>query len=87
MIPLSAVICGGNNSDLTNSSGRDISACIEVTSCSSHGLLLPLKTVMDYYFSGKTTKLTEVVNITQQQMKMGCNETTGYLCSSGNDYK
>lgn len=91
LIPLSALIYSGNifslGSDLTNKSGRDVSSCKEVTSYSSHGPLLPLKTVMDFYFCDRVTKLTEVVNITQHQTKLGCSETTGFLCSSGNDHE
>lgn len=87
LIPLSAVIYAGNifslGSDLTNKSGRNVSAGKDATSYISHGPLLPFKTVMDFYFCGKTTKLSEEVNSTQNQTRLGCPETTGFLCSSG----
>ena len=91
LIPLSAVIYAGNifslGSDLVNKTGRNVSAGKEVTSYVTHGPLLPFKTVMDYYFCGKARKLSEVVNATQNQTKLVCPETTGFLCSSGNSYK
>lgn len=70
-----------------NKSVRNVSAGKEVTSYVTHGPLLPFKTVMDYYFCGKPTMLSEVVNATQNQTMLGCPETTGFLCSSGNSYK
>ena len=89
LIPLSAVIYAGNifslGSDLTDTSGRSVSAGKEAPSYFSHGPLLPFKTVMDFYFHGKPTKLSEVVITTQNQVKLGCPETTGFLCSSGNN--
>ena len=90
-MPLSAVIYAGNifslGSDLTDTSGRSVSAGKEAPSYFSHGPLLPFKTVMDFYFHGKPTKLSEVVNATQNQAKLGCPETTGFLCSSGDKLK
>lgn len=89
LIPLSAVIYAGNifslGSDLMNTSGRSVSAGKEVISYVSHGPLLPCKTVMDFYLREKPTKLSELVNATQNQAKLGCPETTGFLCSSGNN--
>ena len=87
-MPLSAVIYGGTifslgRSDLTNTSGGSVSAGNEVSSYVSHGPLLPFKAVMDFYFCGKPTKLSEVVNATQNQVKLCRPETTGFLCSSG----
>ena len=86
LIPLSAVIYTGNNFSLglnsTPSSGLDHSAFK-----SSIGQLLPFKTVMDFYFRGKATMVLAVVSsIARQQdeTKMGCSDTTGLLCSSGN---
>ena len=88
-MPLSAVIYAGNifslGSDLTSTSGGSVLASAEVSSYVSHGPLLPFKTVMDFYFCGKPIKLSEVVNATQNQTKLGCPETTGFLCSSGNN--
>ena len=90
LIALSALIYAGNifslASDLTNKSGRNVSAGKEVTSYVSHGPLLPFKTVMDFYFRGKTTKSPEVINAMQNQTKLGCPETSGFLCSLGNNY-
>ena len=89
LIPLSAVIYAGHifslGSDVTNTSLRSGSAGKEAPSYVSHGPLLPFKTVMDFYFCGKPTNLSEVVNATQNQAKQGCPETTGFLCSSGNN--
>ena len=89
LIPLSAVIYTGNNFLLglnsTPSSGLDYSAFKQIKS--SIGQLLPLKTVMDFYLYAKGTKLSAVVSsIAQHQdkTKMGCSNTTGLLCSSGN---
>lgn len=89
LIPLSSLIYAGNIfslvSDLMNRPGRNVSAGKEVTSYVNHGPLLPFKTVMDFYMCGKTTKLSEVVNTMQNQTKLGGPETTGFLCSSGNN--
>ena len=89
LIPFSSLIYAGNIfslvSDLMSKPGRNVSSSMEVTSSVNHVPLLPFKTVMDFYIRGKKTKLSEVVNVTQNQTKLGCSETTGFLCSSGNN--
>jgi len=41
---------------------------------------------MDFYLAKKSTKLSEVVNIAGHRFHkdLGCSETRGLLCSSGN---